>query len=203
MIVASGARPTKPVPPVGRAAMMPATLVPWPTVSVVPLALPRTGVLPVSFFFELLGQQVRAAALASTASLSCGFFDVDAGVDDRDPDALARGVLPQFVEQRPAGATRGALRRLLRREARTASGVSRRSRGGGEHQVPAGGDDSGGGNRCPATQACRAVGASRSVALYVISRLPLRSPAAAARQRWTAAARWAGMRPGGRDRAPA
>ncbi len=41
MITASGARPTNPVPLAGRAAMMPATLVPWPTVSVVPCSLPR------------------------------------------------------------------------------------------------------------------------------------------------------------------
>lgn len=40
MMVASGASPTNPVPLRGRAAMMPATLVPWPTSSVVPSLLP-------------------------------------------------------------------------------------------------------------------------------------------------------------------
>ncbi len=52
MIVASGARPTKPVPLRGRAAMMPATLVPWPTSSTVPSVLPRFSSPEPGFFLS-------------------------------------------------------------------------------------------------------------------------------------------------------
>ncbi len=68
MIVASGARPVKPVPFASRAAMMPATLVPWPTVSVVPSSLPRSSFRP-SFVLRSFGIMLRPA-LASTAGVS-------------------------------------------------------------------------------------------------------------------------------------
>ncbi|CAM5604780.1 hypothetical protein SNARM312S_06476 [Streptomyces narbonensis] len=70
MIVASGARPTKPVPSPGRAAMMPATLVPWPTSSTVPSVLPRFSSPKPGLF--LSGLRKSLPALASTAFSSWG-----------------------------------------------------------------------------------------------------------------------------------
>ncbi|GGT39557.1 hypothetical protein GCM10010271_49440 [Streptomyces kurssanovii] len=49
---------------------------------------------------QLLGQQVLAAPRVDGGT-ELRMLRVDARVDDGDPDALARGLLPQFVQKDP------------------------------------------------------------------------------------------------------
>ena len=140
--------------------MMPATLVPWPTVSVVPFALPRLIASPL-VVLEVLGEQVLARRRVDGV-LELRVLVVHAGVDDGDAHALALWSAPQLVQQDALEGPGAALVRLGGEAALAGSSAAAARRGDGDGQ--GGGQD--GGRRRSGQPRSRCAAAARSTVPY-------------------------------------